>query len=90
MTDYMAQEHALHYLRTKEGKEVDFALVCKDEVKSMIEVKLTDASPSRQLIYFKEKYNYSAIQLVKALRNEYERNGISVLSAEKFLSNLFL
>ena len=90
MTDYKAKEYALHYLRTKDGAEVDFALACQDKIESMIEVKLSDASPSRALIQFHEKYNYPAIQLVKFLRHEHEDKEIKVLNVENFLSNLFL
>ena len=89
-TDYLAQEYALHYLRTKEGLEVDFALACQEKIESIIEVKLSDHVPSKALVNFHEKYNYPAIQLVRFLRHEYEHNGIKVLDAEKFLSELFL
>ena len=90
MNDYKAKQCALHYLRTKEGIEVDFAVSCQDKIESIIEVKLSDNSLSKALVYFHEKYNYPAIQLVKFLRNEYENNGIKILKAEKFLSKLFL
>ncbi len=86
--DYKAEEYALHYLRTKDGHEVDFALVCQDKVESIIEVKLSDRTLSKTLIYFHERYNYPAIQLVKSLRNEYQQQGASLLKAEKFLSEL--
>jgi predicted AAA+ superfamily ATPase len=89
-TDYHAEEYALHYLRTKDGLEVDFALVKKNDIEVVIEAKLSDDVPSRPLRYFVEKYNYKAIQLVKLLRREYEHNGIQILDAEKFLSKLFL
>lgn len=89
-TDYQAEEYYLNYLRTKDGQEVDFALVYKDEIETILEAKLTDSALSRSLIYFHEKYNSPAIQLVKFLRNEFDKNGIKVLRAEYFLSNLFL
>ncbi|MFA6263090.1 MAG: ATP-binding protein [Candidatus Babeliales bacterium] len=88
--DYHAEECALHYLRTKDGLEVDFALVKKNNVETIIEVKLSDDMLSRSLLHFAEKYNYKAMQLVKLLRKEYEHNGTQVLGAEKFLSKLFL
>jgi len=89
-TDYQAEECALHYLRTKDGLEVDFALVSKDKVESMIEVKLSDKFPSKALLHFQEKYNYPAIQLVKFLRHEQEHNKIAILDAQKYLASLFL
>ncbi len=89
-TDYHAEEYALHYLRTKDGVEVDFALVRETQIEKIIEVKLSDGEPSRSLVNFHEKYNYPALQLVKVLRHEHQRDGITVLSAEKFLTELFL
>ena len=90
MTDYQAKEYSLHYLRTKNEVEVDFALACQEKIENIIEVKLSDGAPSRALFYFNEKYQYPAIQLVKLLRHEHEKNGIKILNVEKFLSGLFL
>lgn len=90
MTDYKAEEYELRYLRTKEGTEVDFALVCQDKIEVMIEVKHADSSPSPSLVQLHKKYNYPAIQLVKFIRNEHERDEIKILSVEKYLAQLFL
>jgi predicted AAA+ superfamily ATPase len=90
LTDYQAKEYTLHYLRTKDGVEIDFILACQEKIESIIEVKLSDRVPTRALVNFKERYNYPAIQLVKLLRHEFEQNEIKILSAEKFLSKLFL
>lgn len=87
-TDIFAEEYFLHYLRTKDGQEVDFALVKDDIVTQMIEVKLSDKELSRPLKAFHEKYQYPAIQLVKNLSNEYKNGEISILNAQKFLSQL--
>ena len=89
-TDYHAEEYVLHYLRTKDGLEVDFALVRQDTIENIFEVKVSDHALSKPLIHFHEKYGYAAIQLVKILRHETEQNGIQVRNAEKFLSQLFL
>jgi uncharacterized protein len=88
--DSLAEEYALHYLRTKDGDEVDFAIVYRDEIESMVEVKLSDQRISKPLAKFHQKYGYPASQLVKSLRNDYQQGGISVLKADKFLSQLFL
>jgi predicted AAA+ superfamily ATPase len=89
--DYQAQEYTLHYLRTKDGQEVDFALVHNETVEMMVEVKLSNDKIDKSLNYFKDKYQYPAIQIVKNLRNEYQSpHGIKILNAEKFLSQLFL
>lgn len=88
--DYLAENYNLQYLRTKDGIEVDFALVNNDAVEQIIEVKLSDQTLSKSLLYFHEKYNYPAIQLVQFLRHEQMINDIQLRNAEVFLSELFL
>ena len=89
-TDRTGDETALYYLRTKDGCEVDFALTCCDDIEMIIEAKLSDRVPSKSLLKFHEKYNYPAHQVVKSLHNEYQQQGVSILKAEKFLSQLFI
>lgn len=86
--DSKAQEYSLHYLRTKEALEVDFAVANKNNIEHIIEVKLSDQKISKSLRKFNEKYHYPALQLVQSLSNEYQENGIQVLKAEKYLENL--
>ena len=88
--DYKAQECDLYYLRTKDGREVDFAVILNHEVEQMIEVKSSDANPSPSLVYFQKKYQYPAIQVVKSLRQEYKTDQVTVMSAQNFLSTLLL
>ncbi|MHB2025447.1 MAG: DUF4143 domain-containing protein [Elusimicrobiota bacterium] len=42
LQDAKGREVSLHYIRTKDGKEVDFALADKGELTHLIEVKLCD------------------------------------------------
>ena len=42
--DSKAEDCSLHYLRTKDGQEVDFAVIKDQEVEAMIEVKLSRAN----------------------------------------------
>lgn len=88
--DSLAENCSLHYLRTKDSIEVDFALVQNEEVIEMIEVKSRDDSISKPLRTFKEKYGYQATQLVQNLRNEYQSDGIRVLRLGDYLSKLYL
>ncbi len=88
--DIEAEDYNLQYLRTKDGQEVDFVLVKDEKIETMIEAKLTDASISKSLLKFHEKYNHFSIQLVKSMQNEYKAHGIKILKADNFLSQLFL
>ncbi|NRA74086.1 MAG: ATP-binding protein [Rickettsiales bacterium] len=90
MVDYKALNYDLHYLRTKDGHEVDFALAHNDKIEKIIEVKLANREISKTLLNFHDKYGYEAIQIVKSVTNEYQHNHVKLLKAENFLNNLFL
>lgn len=86
--DYEAEPLSLHYLKTKDGTEVDFALVKNNRVEKMIEVKVSDGSLHKGLRYFNEKYNYPAVQVVKHLKHERLEANIEVLKPFSFFSSL--
>ena len=89
LQDTKGTNTALHYLRTKEGKEVDFAICEDDRIIRMIEVKYADNSVSRNLQHFLNKQpDIEAIQLVHQLRHEQAFQNISVCSASRWLSEL--
>ena len=70
--DYLGKSESLHYLRTKEGKEVDFALVNDDkQIMEILEVKLSDDDLSKNLKYFSEKYKFEDEE--HELENSYNR-----------------
>jgi len=87
--DYQGIRTKLSYIRTKDKKEIDFALVVDNEIESVIEVKLSDTKLSPSLLYFQKKYQFpKAIQLVKNIRNERLESSIEVRNATAFLSTL--
>ncbi|NGX52058.1 MAG: hypothetical protein KR126chlam5_00351 [Candidatus Anoxychlamydiales bacterium] len=88
--DYKAEMYSLNYLHTKEKHEVDFALVKDDKIEKIIEVKNRNHTISKNLYYFKEKYNLTAIQVVKELKREKMQNGVKVMRGLNFLKNLEL
>lgn len=90
LVDYKALNYELHYLKTKEGQEVDFALACDEKIEMIIEVKLSDKDISKPLLGFSSRYGYEAVQLVKSLGNEYQQGRVKVLKAGGFLQNLFI
>jgi predicted AAA+ superfamily ATPase len=79
---------SLHYLRTKEGKEVDFVTVEGGQPLLMVEVKASDRAVTTGLRYFRERYPIPGIQLVGDLRVETEHNGLSVRQAFPWLQAL--
>jgi predicted AAA+ superfamily ATPase len=88
--DYFAEPLALHYLQTKERKEVDFALVQDQVVEKIIEVKHADSTISPGLLYFHEKYHYKAMQVTQELKRERITDEIEVIDGLNFLKSLFL
>lgn len=80
---------SLHYLRTKEGKEVDFCYTDNGIPRFFCEVKLSDPEISRNLRYFCEKYNVHGVQVVKNLKRERKEGNIEVREAASFLKNFF-
>jgi len=91
LQDQKGEDINLHYLRTKEGKEVDFCLTKDDRVKQMIEVKYAKDNIDPNLQYFQKKYGWKAVQVVQELRQERVSNtGIMVRKGQNFLGELFV
>ena len=81
-------EVMLHYLRTKDGKEVDFCIVENNVVEKMIEVKAADSKPDKNLIYFRQRYPFVALQIVGNLKREYKAGDVEIRKVEKVLEQL--
>ena len=92
LRDFKGEDMKLHYLRTKEHKEVDFCLVNNDQPVSLIETKYSDIALSPTLCYFSRKYDIQATQVIYDLGHKAERQveGIAVISAKTYLEGLFL
>jgi len=79
----------LNYIKTKEGKEVDFSLSKKGKATHLIEVKASDDSPSPSLIALAKKLpEASALQLVQNLRHDQQKDDIAIVSAGQWLAQL--
>ncbi|MEM1244122.1 MAG: DUF4143 domain-containing protein, partial [Pseudomonadota bacterium] len=88
LEDYFGHQCSLHYLRYKDGREVDFAVVINNQLHDLIEVKQKDNDISKNLKYYKDKLKpNNAIQLVANLPRPYEKDGIKVISVTEFFSN---
>lgn len=88
--DYEAENFQLHYLKTKEGVEVDFALANNEVIELMIEVKNRNDNIHKGLLDFQNKYGYPAVQVAKELKQERKKNNIEVLNGANFLESLYL
>jgi uncharacterized protein len=88
--DQKGKRTALHTLRTKEKKEVNFLMTVDGEPVTMIEAKLADTEIHPALGYFHQKYHLPAIQLVKNLRQEQTVGTIALRRAYDYLRSLVL
>ena len=69
----------LQYLRTKEGREVDFVTVEEGGKPTlMVEVKTSDRSLSPGLRYFGDRYHLPGVQLVADLRTEMDEGNLLI------------
>lgn len=85
-------EYSLHYLRNKQGEEVDFLICDKNRPKLLIEVKTSEISPDTGLRKFQAILQIPAVQLVekkgicRILSNDAQK--IMIVSAPRYLSIL--
>lgn len=87
--DAFGKDGALHYIRTKDGAEVDFALAEAGELTHLVECKHADNSLHRPLARFADKFpQTTAVQLVAELRQEEQRGRISIRHAGDWLAQL--
>jgi uncharacterized protein len=89
LQDSSGRTVGLHYIRTKDGTEVDFALSEEGRLIQMIECKLGDNKPHRGLSRFGELFpEAEAVQIVYDLRQEEFRKKIRITDAGTWLLGL--
>ena len=87
--DAQGKSIGLHYIRTKDGAEVDFALSDENRLTHLIECKLSDKVPHRALIRFARHFaEAEAVQVVYELRQEEHRAPVHILDAANWLRGL--
>ncbi|MDP1615228.1 MAG: ATP-binding protein [Methylococcales bacterium] len=87
--DSAGKEVDLHYIRTKDDAEIDFALSEGAKLTQLIECKLGDNKPHRALMRFALQFpDAQAVQIVYNLRQEEYRNGIMITDAATWLAQL--
>jgi uncharacterized protein len=92
-TDSLGQPTNLHYIRTKDGAEVDFALSDDSQpqptLTHLIECKISDTAIHKALARFSAEHpQASSVQLVRDLAQPQERSGVHVLPAAAWLHDL--
>ena len=88
LEDYYGYRCSLHYIRDKDGREVDFVTVVDKKVIDLIEVKLADTDISSSLKYYANRLKpENTIQLVGNLKRGFSKNGIQVLHPTEYFCN---
>lgn len=87
--DSKGDDVALNFIQTKQGKEVDFCVVRNDEL-HLVEVKQSDDTISKNLLYFHHKLSpTSSVQVMRHLKREkHYPNGIRVVDLNAWLTRL--
>lgn len=89
LQDSTGKIFGLHYIQTKDGAEVDFALSRETTLTHLVECKLSDNKPHRGLSRFAGEFpDTETVQIVYRLRQEELRNGIRIADAAPWLAGL--
>lgn len=87
--DVQGKEAGLHYIRTKDDAEVDFALSEKNALTHLVECKLRDDKPHRSLKRFADEFpKTEAVQLLRDLRHSFDVGRIQIKRADEWLNGL--
>jgi len=87
--DAQGKNIGLHYIRTKDGAEVDFALSDENRLTHLIECKLSDNIPHRALTSFARHFaEAEAVQIVYDLRQDEYRAPVHIVDAASWLRDL--
>jgi len=86
--DYHGHRCSLHYIRDKDGREVDFVTVINNQVVDLIEVKNGDSTISSHLKYYSQKLKpKNTVQIVATLKRAYHQDGILVTNPIDYFKN---
>lgn len=86
--DYEGYRCSLHYIRDKDGREVDFVTVVDGKVMDLIEVKQSDTNISSSLRYYSQLLKpKNTIQLVANLEQSFHHNEILVTNLFDYFKN---
>jgi len=87
--DTTGRDVGLHYIRTKDGAEVDFCLSCDGALYQLLECKVSDTRSHRALVRFAAQWaDAEAVQLVRDARQVERRGGIAIEPAAAWLARL--
>lgn len=88
MEDYYGHRCGLHYIRDKDGREVDFITTINHTISELIEVKNADTTISSNLKYYSQKLKPErTVQLVANLKRPFTQDHILVTNPMDYFKN---
>ena len=85
--DFEGYRCSLHYIRDRDGREVDFLTVIDGVPTDLIEVKLSEKTVSKPLRYYSEKLKPKrTIQIVGNLDRSFHKDDVLVIDPIEFFS----
>jgi len=91
LEDRDGYRYELRYIRDKEGREVDFAVVKAGRVEELVEAKYAEENISRSLVYYAERLKpKKATQVVAEIRRPYDKGGIRVTDPISYFRGSFV
>ena len=89
--DAKGRDISLNYIKTKEGKEIDFTIVEDESPSLLVEVKLSDNKPTNYLKKLATLLPVSrSLQLVHNLRKPEQHGAIEIIQAGDWLATLMV
>lgn len=86
--DYHGYRCSLHYIRDKDGREVDFVTKIDGQIIDLIEVKSSDTTISTSLKYYSEKLQpKNTVQIVGELKRPFNQGQVLVTTPIEFFKN---
>lgn len=80
LEDRDGYRYELRYIRDKEGREVDFAILKEGRLEELIEAKYSDENISKDLLYYANRLEPArATQIVAKIRRPYDKGQIRVV-----------
>lgn len=80
LEDRDGYRYELRYIRDKEGREVDFAIIKEGRLVELIEAKYSDDNISKYLLYYAKRLKpEKATQIVANIRRPYDKGQIRVV-----------
>ena len=87
LEDRDGYRYELRYIRDKEGREVDFAIIKEGELEELIEAKYADDTISKHLLYYSRRLKpKKTTQITATLKRPYDAEGIRVTNPISYFS----